>query len=589
MVAFVIFAALALAPGWARSFDMDHRLDDASGIVIRKLSNVQVENLATLGKVWGFLKYYDPRVTSGGQQWDFDLFRVMPKILAAGNRVTADRILVKWIGSLGPVAPCVTCLHLHMKNLELAPRLGWIGDRKRLGSRLSDLLQAIYRNRNGSQFFIRPTKIGNPVFTNERPYRAVEFPDSGYQLLALYRFWNIVEYWYPDRDEIGENWDGVLAQFIPRLAMANSRKEYELQLMALIANIHDTHANLWSSLASRPPDGDCFLPIRVRYIEGQPVVTGNLAGYSQAGEPFRPGDVIAALGSEPVAGLFRQWSPYYGASNTAALDREIATYLTRGTCGGVKMAVRRAGTVVDLLARRVPMPAPPGVPLSPGTNDLPGPAFRLLSKQVAYLKLSSIDPAQESTYIERAAGTKGLIIDIRNYPDAFVVFSLGSLLVDRRTPFVRFTTASTNTPGAFHWAAPESLEPDPKKPHYDGKIVILVDDETQSAAEFAAMAFRSVPDAIVVGNATAGADGNVSRVPLPGGLYTFISGIGVFYPDKKPTQRIGIVPNVVVNPTIADVREGRDPVLAEAIRLIVGPNVPESAIRTMYETRATTR
>jgi len=47
-----------------------------------------------------------------------------------------------------------------------------------------------------------------------------------------------------------------------------------------------------------------------------------------------------------------------------------------------------------------------------------------------------------------------------------------------------------------------------------------------------------------------------------------IGGIGVFHPDRKPTQRIGIVPDLEVKPTIAGIREGRDELLEAAIRLI---------------------
>lgn len=47
-----------------------------------------------------------------------------------------------------------------------------------------------------------------------------------------------------------------------------------------------------------------------------------------------------------------------------------------------------------------------------------------------------------------------------------------------------------------------------------------------------------------------------------------ISGIGVFYPDKRPTQRIGIVPDIEVKPTIAGLRAQRDEVLDAAIREI---------------------
>jgi C-terminal processing protease CtpA/Prc len=77
-----------------------------------------------------------------------------------------------------------------------------------------------------------------------------------------------------------------------------------------------------------------------------------------------------------------------------------------------------------------------------------------------------------------------------------------------------------------------------------------------------------MPNTIVVGSTTAGADGDVSTIPLPGQLTTLISGIGVFYPDHRPTQRIGIVPGVTVTPTIQGITAGRDELLEAAIHLI---------------------
>src|SRR4030095_1710954 len=125
-----------------------------------------------------------------------------------------------------------------------------------------------------------------------------------------------------------------------------------------------------------------------------------------------------------------------------------------------------------------------------------------------------------------------------------------------------------SNPGAFHWTKPLSLSP--QKPHYSGKVVILVDEISQSQAEYTIMAFRSAPGAMVVGSTTAGADGNASWISLPGGLRSMISGLGIFYPDKRPTQRIGIIADVEVRPTIAGIRAGRDEVLEEALRTILG-------------------
>lgn len=116
----------------------------------------------------------------------------------------------------------------------------------------------------------------------------------------------------------------------------------------------------------------------------------------------------------------------------------------------------------------------------------------------------------------------------------------------------------------------ESLQPR-GAPHYDHQLVVLVDESTQSQAEYTAMALRAAPRAKVVGSTTAGADGNVSRLSLPGGMWTFISGLGVYYPDRRPTQCVGIVPDVTVRSTVDGIRRGGDEVLEAALKLIHVP------------------
>jgi C-terminal processing protease CtpA/Prc len=201
-----------------------------------------------------------------------------------------------------------------------------------------------------------------------------------------------------------------------------------------------------------------------------------------------------------------------------------------------------------------------------------------LSKDVAYLKLSAVTRgANMQDYIKRAAGTKGLIVDIRNYPADFVVFTLGTLLVDQSSDFARFTKGDLANPGAFHFTPPVTLQPQTSR--YAGRVIILIDEISQSNAEYTTMALRTAPKAVVIGSTTAGADGNVSAIALPGGLRTMISGIGVFYPDKRPTQRIGIIPDIEAKPTLDGIRAGRDEVLEEGLRQILGPEATEDDIR----------
>jgi C-terminal processing protease CtpA/Prc len=111
---------------------------------------------------------------------------------------------------------------------------------------------------------------------------------------------------------------------------------------------------------------------------------------------------------------------------------------------------------------------------------------------------------------------------------------------------------------------PSSYNPD----YYRGKVVVLVNETTISRGEFTCMALQTAPDVTVVGSQTAGADGNVSYLWLPGGIATSFSGLGVYYPDGSQTQRIGILPNITVAPTIEGIKEGRDEVLEEALQFI---------------------
>ena len=564
------------------ALDRDHEFDEGSKIALHDLTPVQIENLATLGRVWGFLKYHHPKITSGQLHWDYELFRVMPAVLAAADRAAANEILAQWIDRLGALKPGPD--PKLPSDLHLRPDLAWLDDRAALGERLSTQLRAVHAARlaGEKQFYLsRVPNVSNPAFDHELGYAQQKFPDAGYQLLALFRFWNIIRYWSPYRDLIDDNWDAVLAEFIPRLGQAGSAGDYQRELIALIARVHDTHANLWSALGMRPPPGDFLLPAVIRFVEGQATVIRVIATAGAPPPALQRGDAIRAIGGTPVDELVRSWRAFFAASNEPTRLRDIGRTMGRGPAGPVSVRVQRGQETVDVEVTRIP--AEGATTPDDFRHDLPGDTFRLLSKDVAYLKLSSVKAANAVSYVQQAASTKGWIIDARDYPSEFMVFTLGSHFVEKPTEFARFTFPDPANPGAFAFGQPLALRP--HTPHYAGKLVILVDEVTQSSAEYTTMAFRSAPGAIVIGSTTAAADGNVSRIPLPGGQHTMISGIGVFYPDKHPTQRIGIIPDIEAHPTLAGIRAGRDEVLEVALRKILGSPPSDDEIRRLMPSR----
>ena len=551
--------------------DEDATFNKGSGISLDSLNAVQAGNLATLGKIWGFLKYHHPAITAGTRHWDFELLRVLPSVLAAETPAAVNAALLAWIEKLGPIAPCGPCATLPKRNVYRKPDIAWIDDATLLGPALRAKLQEVYTNRPAgrTQFYLATApSVGNPQFEHELTYSGAAFPDAGMQLLGLFRLWNIVHYFYPARDTMADTpantvayWEAVLTDAVPRIALAKTKESYQLELLRVIAKINDTHANLWSSLDVRPPVGACRVPVHIRFVEGVPLVIRQIG----AAAGLEPGDRVAAIGGVPVAELIKEWRPFYAASNEPTRLRDMAAAMTRGACGPVKMAITRAGMPLTVDVERV-KPDPAEV-MKTAYHDRPGPAFQKLSPEVAYLKLSDVKVAEAAQYIRDAAGTKGLIIDIRNYPSEFMVFALGALLHKEKTAFVRFTYVDPANPGLALTGIP--LEITPAEPHYKGKVVVLVNEQSISQSEYTAMAFRSVPGAVVIGSTTAGADGNVSQIPLPGGYRTMISGLGVFYPDMRPTQRVGIVPDIVVSPTIEGVKAGKDELVDAAIRHIL--------------------
>jgi C-terminal processing protease CtpA/Prc len=545
----------------------DHEFDAGSGIDAQELTATQIENLALLAKVWGFAKYHHPLVVRGDYNWDYELFRAIPSVLAAPDRGMATAALVTWLDGLGSVPACNPCAQ-PPQQAYLLPDNAWIKDAVDLGTALSGRLVAIHRNRlvSAAQRYVAfAPNVGNPDFGREARYTSFTAPDAGYRLLALFRFWNIIQYWYPNRDVMNEDWDGVLREFIPAVMQSMDGDAYRLTMIRLIAHVHDTHANIWRDLRLQPPTGTSEAPVILRFVEGRPVVARYSHDSYGPATGLNVGDEIHSIGGVTVESLLDSLRAFYPASNEAARLRDMALKLTRGT-GPVSLEGLGASGAFSLSVSRVPLAT-----LNLGSariHDLSGPTFRMLTDSVAYLKLSSVHAAYAADYIEQAKGAEVLVIDIRNYPSEFVPFALGGHLVAGPEAFARFTKADPVNPGAFLWTEPVVITP--IAPRFTGTVVILVDEVTQSQAEYTAMAFRVAPGAIVVGSTTAGADGNVSRIPLPGNVEGMISGIGVFYPDGRPTQRIGIVPDLVVRPTVAGIRAGRDEVLEAGVSYALG-------------------
>ncbi len=542
---------------------LDKEFDNGSSIEFPNLTTENIENLELLGRVWGFLKYHHPEIANGSYNWDYELFRFLPKYNKVGNNKDRDELIIDWINSLGKVEECKKCQSTD-KNAFLKPDLEWINKQS---ADLKNKLLFVYNNRSqGKHYYIGMTaNVGNPEFKNENPYSNMSFPDDGFRLLSLYRYWNMINYFFPYKHLMDGDWNKKLKKYIPQFINAKNELDYELATVQIIGDIQDTHANLWGG-ADKIDEwkGKNYPPIHVRFIENQLVVTDYYNNELKSEVGLNIGDVITQINGKSIGEIINEKSKYYPASNIPTRLRDISADLLRSNSNNIEIEFVSGNS--NPQTKTLKLYPKDSLDIYRWYKKSEEKSYRILENNFGYVTLQTIKETDIPKIKDEFKNTKGIIIDIRNYPSTFVPFSVGSYFISKSTPFVKFTNGNVDNPGEFTFTS--NLEIPSQGKTYKGKLIVLVNELSQSQAEYTSLAFRAGDNTTIIGSTTAGADGNVSTIMLPGGLRTMISGIGIYYPNGGETQRVGIVPDIKVKPTIKGIKEGKDELLEKAIDII---------------------
>ncbi len=537
-----------------------------SGITFNSLDSIQTVNLTALCKVWGLLKYYHPSVAKGNFDMDQELFKVTHKIYACKTKEEFNTILNQWIIGFGTIETCKKCKEPNGNTVVISPDFKWLTDETIFTADVIKALVFIKENPSlGNHYYIEKSKwIGNPKFKNEKGYTKLVNPDEGFRVLCLFRYWNMIQYFFPYKDIIGEDWNSIIPEFLPKFLKATDSLSYRLTALELIAQIHDTHANIYNSRTIEKYRGANYSPAQVKFIEDKAVVTGYFNNKLADTSLLQIGDIITKINAKTVEELIKNRQPISPASNYPTQLRNIARDLLRSNQTTLNIEINRNN---KLLLIDIPLVKGNRLDLYKdflGSSDT---CFKLLNSEVSYFNLGKIKTKYLPDLMKIAIKTKGIIIDLRCYPSEFMVFEMAKYLLPFETPFVKFSSGNVDYPGYFE--CKEIVKNGhSNKEYYKGKVIIIINEITQSQAEYTTMALRTAPNAIVIGSTTAGADGDISAISLPGDIRTVISGLGVFYPDGKPTQRIGIIPNIELKPTIKGIKEGRDELIEKAIEVI---------------------
>ena len=387
--------------------------------------------------------------------------------------------------------------------------------------------------------------------------------------LALEHVWTTVSQRYYDPSLNGVDWAAARRRWEPEALRAPTDEAFWQALDRMTGELRDAHTRVESPAraALRERSESVGLGFGARWLEGQLVVTSVRADSGAFFAGVRPGMAIVEVDGTPAAAAYARWLAEARMTSTeSARERVALRSLLAGEPGSrVRLLFERpSGEQLEATIPRERHRAPPRV------------THRTLPSGFGYIRLSNWNTSLQGDMIAAISALKespGLIIDLRGNPGGALnmVREVTAHLVEGRLDAGRAITR-TGKPitVAFDWVELIKLRQEiAGKGTYRGPIAILVNGESASASEFFSGVLQASKRATVVGETTCGCLlAYLGYANVPGGGRLAYSEVGFELTDGRRIEREGVVPDLAVPATVADLRTGRDRALEAAQRTL---------------------
>ncbi|TDO20663.1 S41 family peptidase [Pedobacter duraquae] len=544
--------------------------------------------LYTLGKVWGFMKYYQPAVSQGKLDWD----QILLSTLIDPHKKTVGQTLEIWIAlAQNTNYDAVDVKGFPFDSLDLRNfDLSWIKKNTLITSGQKRTLEEMVTRPAVGNYW---SSSGEKLYYSSTTEKFYQLNTAPYRILNLFRIWNVINYFYPYKYELDIHWDQVLKNYIPAFTLAEKEADYQKVLTLLSATINDSHTSI-DPTYNYNVFGAFTAPFKFQLGGDEVVVTKIVNAEACKVAGIELGDVISLINGEKVADVIEKYKKFIPASNFAITRREAYNFLFSGTETVVNVEGRKLnGGTLHTSFKRVKriffqewdkdgipdtklVYKDKSYPLTYYDEQQKRAVYEQTIDQIGYVEFSMVEPKKVDSIMKNFMDKKGIVFDLRGYNDDGTLLKTFDYLLPKPVLFGIKTQPLFNMPGKFAYRDHIIHEtykyigkenPD----YYKGKVVVLINEYTQSAEELWAMIFKQVPGVIFVGSQTAGADGTKTTINMTNGARIWFSGLGIYYPDGKETQRIGILPDIIVKPTVESIQKNRDLLAETAFKVISEP------------------
>ncbi|CAN5695493.1 hypothetical protein BH11BAC1_BH11BAC1_04950 [soil metagenome] len=532
------------------------------------IDSVKIEQLDGLCRVWGYLKYYHPQIQRGKIDWDSTLIETISKVIEADNNVEYNKIINRLILSTGKINKLGKPYQYLPKdtsynNFDYA----WISNENLFTNDNSKLLFEVIENYKPRKNIYIKNEINKYYFQEggEKKFKEYYYendynPDTAHALLAYFRYWNVINYFFAYKKIADKNWNDVLQEFTPKILESANSSAFYFTMVELTTKTNDCHAFFnnynYDSLA-----GKYYLPIGFQFIENKTVIT-SIPDTLSLITGMKRGDIVIKINDVDTEEKRKELKNYCGCATSASVEREINYSLRQSRTKNFSITYSDStGEIKTGSFQKCEY----------WRSYKPPPATRILDDSIGYINLSSMEKMREvGRAMEQFKNLNAIIFDLRNNSGTILTPVAMRLPNRKGVAFSNYYEGKFRYPATYKFTKVKDWYLGIRAIHkkYNGKVIFLINENVQSTYEWQLMSLLADFKIILIGSNTAGTDGSATSFLVQKNFLTYFTSDAVFFSDGRPTQRIGIKPDIYITPTIEGVRATRDDVLQRAIVFI---------------------
>lgn len=386
--------------------------------------------------------------------------------------------------------------------------------------------------------------------------------DLDVRLSNVMTIWNVFRhaYVYNTLDEESEN--TFLRETLGEVLQANDPHEYDLILRKMIHTYQDAH--IFYSNASTDADYARTVPLTLIHIDKEFYIKRI---HDRALDTvLQVGDRLLSIDRDPIKDRWQKQRFFATGSEANIINRAGVFGLLNGREGSVaELTFENPQTekVNTVQVKRDYIHPDPYL----YTSFLERRDNRMLNDSTYYFNLSD-NPLTDTLLQFINDPSKHIVFELRGY---LTRDSEEKQLLNR---LIRDTIIQNNL-FAYHILSPYNkrfvsspLVTTPLDNKPKARFYFLVSESTQSAPETFLDVIKYWQIGTLIGKHTAGANGNINYLSMPGDIHLTFSGIKVLNSDGTQHHLQGIPPDFEVDYTLDDVLARRDPYIAKALEII---------------------